>query len=205
MPSLAPDSLSSLITQSFTDRKRPAYGQLATADLDGTPHVRAVHFHLIPEREALAFNCHTLSAKWQQLSQNSRHEGCFFDPYRLVQIRWRGIAEPLNPRDPNEKTFLDQMWLRMRPDVRGEYWIDCGGKSSNVSERAPNLGTILCRPFLWDIYKISQKEIPTVARLIDSLWPGKISFGEYGKGERTIHELKNGRWVSRKVSLLNGK
>ncbi len=190
MPSrFAPEELKQFLIEVFTDRKHPVYGQVATVSLKGTPQVRTVHFHYLPEFQAIAFNAHIGSSKWKELENKNIVSGCYHDAFRNFQFRWEGKAELAHPAFSKNHALLDKMWMLMREEVRQAYWRDAQkipldriDQKFDVTQRAPNLGTVLCYPYLWNIFESNLEH--------------------YSKGHCTIFTLQNNVWRSKVVSIL---
>jgi len=195
MKSLSP-LYHSLITEAFGDDQRPAYGQVAT--LRGKyPTLRTVHLHYLGSlapwarddtSDIIAFSTHIQSGKWKELKKHPYLLACYYDTFRDIQFRFQSKAELIEPKN---KELLDTMWLKIRTEVRTAYWLDAKHlpldseppANIDVQKRAPNLGVVLCRPFLWDIYEIHLED--------------------YRKGKRSIHTLIKGKWRSQEVSILH--
>ncbi len=187
--SFAPDFCYDLIAKAFSDEAHPAYAQVATADSNQAPHVRTVHVHFLPTLNVLAFNTHTGSPKWRHLTKNPLLSGCYLDLTRQIQFRWESEVELVN--DPlTHPNLLEDLWLRMRTDVRKAYWMDTKNlplnqmppKDVDLNQRSPNQGVVLCRPYHWNIYEIHEEN--------------------YSKGVVTLHQLKDDQWYSKEISLL---
>ncbi len=184
---IGPKEHESIIRQTFSDPDVPVYGQVATSDRDGFPRVRTVHVHLVTALqfgEVLAFSSHTCSQKWQDLKLRPQLSGCYVDPMRQIQFRWESNVTLVPPDSKEMSSFLDQMWLKIRPDIRKTYcWDD--HKGSDVEKRPFNIGVVIGTPYRWQIYE--------------------INIEDYAKGKCTDHFFKNNAWHSTKVSLLTGK
>ncbi|MBI4366632.1 MAG: pyridoxamine 5'-phosphate oxidase family protein [Deltaproteobacteria bacterium] len=188
-----PPQLEERLLAAFADPVSPAYGQAATIGLDHTPQVRSVHWHYRPEREALAFNTNTQSAKWLEVASAPTIAGCYIDMAQGLQWRWDGSAERLDGGNSADHTFLQTMWETIRPDIRTTYWanylhgsdtatLDAGVE---IDRRCPTCGVILCLPSRWDVYI--------------------INLTDYSQGTRTIYTLTGTEWSARRVSLLHTK
>ena len=193
MSSAFPAACEPAIVAAFTDTAHPAYGQAATVDTGGAPHVRTVHFHYLPERAALAFNAYTQSPKWVDLQRQPILEGCYLDSARQVQWRFSGAAELLDPQRSNEAALFQHLWDAMRPDVRSAYWADFLhgndlhplGSEVDITKRCPSCGVVVCHLTRWDVYEID----PT----------------DYRKGRRTVYLCESGKWTAQRVSLLHSR
>lgn len=185
-----------MIAEAFGDDQRPAYGQIATLSKGKQPTLRTLHLHYLKEPDVIAFSTHLKSDKWQELKKHPYLSGCYYDTSREIQFRFQAKAELIDSRGPKNQTFkelLDEMWLKIRSEVRTAYWLDTKRlpldselpEEIDIQKRAPNLGIVLCRPFKWDIYE--------------------IHLDEYRKGERSVHTLTKNRWQSQNVSILHGK
>jgi hypothetical protein len=181
----APPAVASAVRASLADKACPSYGQVATADASGRAHARTVHLRWIPEKDTLGFSVHVNSWKWKHMRRTGRVAGVFFDARRLVQWRFEGPAQLLDA-GCREDALLDRMWRLMRPDVRATYWREFLGKRGAVDPvpRAPTLGVVVCRPVVWDIFKLHSKD--------------------YGKARRTVYRLRDGAWIGARVSSLDG-
>lgn len=187
--SFAPDFCYDLIAKAFLDEAHPAYAQVATVDSNSAPHVRTVHVHFLPKLNVLAFNTHVGSSKWTHLKKNPLLSGCYVDLVRQVQFRWESQVELVedSAQYPN---LLEELWLRMRIDVRKAYWMDYKNlplaqmppQDIDLNTRSPNQGVVLCKPYRWNIYEIHEEN--------------------YCKGVVTLHEFKNDQWYSKELSLL---
>ncbi len=190
MSRFAPNPVERMIVESFTDPSAPAYGQLATLAKDGVPFVRTVHFHYLSGMEALAFNTHVGSAKWLHLGSNNLLSACYHDQKRGVQFRWESKAGLIRPTDDDFQALLHKMWQEVREEVRLAYWLDHHGlplshdplPPMDVHQRPLNFGTVLLKPYRWDIFQMNHES--------------------YRHGKRSIHLYEHGEWQSRQVSLL---
>ncbi|MBI3019507.1 MAG: pyridoxamine 5'-phosphate oxidase family protein [Deltaproteobacteria bacterium] len=188
----APEICRTLIIQAFDTESRPAYGQVATVDEKKHPHVRTVHLHYSPEKEAIIFNTHLKSSKWKHLQKNPILSGCYYDQYREIQFRWSSKVELLDDHKKENIPLLEKMWLRMREEVRRAYWLDAKKipldqklpQDINLQKRPSTHGIIVCHPTLWNIYETNPQD--------------------YCKSTSTIHALKKGQWQSKVVSILYG-
>jgi pyridoxine/pyridoxamine 5'-phosphate oxidase len=188
---IAPDSIKNLIAKAFFDKEHPSYGQVATVDTKGAPKVRTVHLHYIAEADAIAFNTHTQSHKWRHLEKTPLISGCYHDTFRLIQFRFEAKVELVDPRSEKWKTLMNSMWPLMRKEVRAAYWLDSLKKAVtdklpaniNLDARSFNVGTVICRPYQWHIYELSEKS--------------------FALGKSTLHTLENNQWTSKKISLLH--
>jgi pyridoxine/pyridoxamine 5'-phosphate oxidase len=186
---VAPDNIKKLIIDTFSDKDNSAYGQVATVSGD-LPQVRTVHIHYIKEYDALAFNGHINSSKWRELQENPKLSGCYFDMMQMIQFRWDARATLIDSSHKEYTALLDKMWLSMREEVRSAYWLEhknipfseAEEHKFNLEERTPNLGTILCKPTLWNVYELNPEFYP--------------------KGKVTIYKLEDQNWVSKEVSIL---
>ena len=189
----APSKHYQLIVDAFSDPERPSYGQVANVDKKGLPQIRTVHIHYLSQFEALGFNTHVKSNKWESLEKKPILSGCYVDNFRLVQFRWESKIELIHPDNKKYCSFLDDMWLKMREDVRRAYALENLGEnlsdplpsSINLQKRHPNQGVILCRPYLWNIYEMNEKD--------------------YTQGRVFLHVLEKDSWHSSSVSLLHGR
>ena len=187
-PPFAPASVAAPLLSSLRDKERPAYGQAATVDGRGRPQVRTVHFRHVPEKATLGFAANILSPKWRELRRKRVLSGCWYDHPRSVQFRWEGAVELIEPRaaGPSGGRTLDRMWLLLRSPVRTAYWADFAPRGKvDAGRRCPNFGVVLCRPRMWDVFRMNHKD--------------------YIRSTRTIYRLKKGKWAGRRVSVLHGK
>ncbi|MBI4040328.1 MAG: pyridoxamine 5'-phosphate oxidase family protein [Deltaproteobacteria bacterium] len=188
---IAPKEIKSLIIEAFTDDVHPAYGQIATVNQEGRARVRTVHLHYIKQVDAIVFNTHIQSRKWEELSDNPYVSGCYFDLFRSIQFRFEAKVQLIAPKNHEHTSLLDLLWLKMREEVRRAYWLDSLNKSirdslpKNISlhQRAPNLGSMICMPYQWHIYETPAED--------------------FTKGKATLYTQKNGRWQTQKVDLLH--
>ncbi|HBQ21784.1 MAG: hypothetical protein A2Z91_04750 [Deltaproteobacteria bacterium GWA2_38_16] len=186
---LSPDFCFNLIAKAFSDEEHPAYCQVGTVDLKNHPQLRTVHVHYIAELKALAINTHTKSAKWQHLKKNPILSGCYLDEFRQIQFRWESKTTLIHKNHP----LLQEIWLKMRAEVRTAYWLDYKKlpmdtklpDTINVSGRPPTHGVIICTPYLWNVYELNE--------------------GNYLKGVSTLHTLKGKTWHSKVISIVTGK
>ncbi|MEK7790194.1 MAG: pyridoxamine 5'-phosphate oxidase family protein [Deltaproteobacteria bacterium] len=190
---IAPSLYYKIIAEVFGDDQRPAYGQIATLAKEKQPTLRTLHLHYLKELGVIAFSTHLKSDKWQEIKYHPYLSGCYYDTSREIQFRFHAKGELIEPKNQRFKEFLDEMWLKIRSEVRTAYWLDAKRlpldselpEEIDIQKRAPNLGVVLCRPFKWDIYE--------------------IHLDEYRKGERSVHTLTKNRWQSQNVSILHGK
>lgn len=187
-----PPAYESQIAEAFGDEQLPAYGQVATLSKEKYPTLRTVHLHYLKELDLIAFSTHIQSDKWRQLKRHPYLSACYFDLSRGMQFRFQSKAELIPPKNKKFEKLLDNMWLKIRSEVRTAYCLDMRRlpltaelpPDTDIQKRTPNLGTVLCRPFLWDIYEIHLED--------------------YRKGKRSIHTLIKGKWRSKNISLLHG-
>ena len=192
-PSFAPQKLKAELLKAFGDPERPAYGQLASMDSEGAPTVRTVHFHGLPDREILAFSAHTNSPKWRHLAARRRLSGCYFDSIEQVQYRFSGEADLISATSAIDPDLISVMWNKIRPDKRTAYWLDAQGKSFtgdlppglSIDRPSPNIGVVVCRPRIWDIYRIHPEE--------------------YRKGNRTVFSWTGETWLETSRSILGSE
>jgi len=185
-----PYQIKNLVVSAFTDKEVGAYGQVATHGLHEFPQVRTVHFHWIEEKKALAFNCHTDSSKWAELKAQPKHSGCYVDLIRFAQFRWEGEAVLVDSSLLQEHSFLDQMWLLMREEVRLAYWLDQDKTTFqekdkytyDLKKRCPNMGTVLCTPTFWNIYEMNPQN--------------------YAQGKCTLYKKTDSGWGEEHKSIL---
>ncbi len=190
---MAPSLYYKIIAETFGDNQRPAYGQIATLSKGKQPTLRTLHLHYLKEPDVIAFSTHLKSDKWHELKKHAHLSGCYYDTSREIQFRFQAEAELIEPKNQTFKELLDEMWLKIRSEVRTAYWLDAKHLSLDselpeeidIQKRAPNLGVVFCRPFKWDIYE--------------------IHLDEYRKGQRSVHTLTKNRWQSEKVSILHGQ
>ncbi len=191
----APDEIRAALIESFDDEEHPANGQVGTVDASGSPQLRTVHLRYAPDRETIAFNAHVESAKWTELEADPRLSGCYHDLVRSVQIRWTGSARLLTAAAQGEadRRVVECMWRLVRPELRALYWLDFKGldpgaelpAGADLDTPVPTLGTVLCRPELWDILEIVLED--------------------YRKDRRTIYRRAKGSWEAETVSPLHGR
>lgn len=182
-----------IISEAFSDEQHPSYGQVATLAKGKEPTLRTVHLHYIKGHDTIAFSTHLKSDKWRELKTHPYLSGCYYDTSREIQFRFQARTELIDPKNKKYRDLLDEMWLKIRAEVRCAYWLDASRlpldaelpEEIDIQKRPSNLGVILCKPFKWDIYE--------------------IHLDEYRKGKRTIHTLRKGKWYSENVSILDGK
>lgn len=193
LKTILPPQLDKLFVQSFTDPENPVYGQIATVDVNGQPHVRTVHFRYLADKQLLAFNTYTRSRKWQHLSKQATFSACFLDAQHQRQWRWHGTVAllPFSKQLPQEQQQLIQkLWEMMRPQVRESYWMEQMG--IKLTEAPPNqldiklppelFGTVICHPTVWEIYDYVHDD--------------------YRRGQRTAYEQQGDKWQSQSLSLI---
>lgn len=182
--SIAPLNYRREIIKAFGDVTHPAYGQIATVDSFRHPQVRTVHFHYLKSFNAIGFNTHIDSTKWKEISMHPCVSGCYYDLLQLIQFRWEAKTELIEPSSKKHHSLLQEMWMKMRLDVREAYWKEAGNKKANFLFRSPNMGCVVTYPYRWHIYKIHMEN--------------------FSKGKCTEHILKHNRWTSHNVSLVHG-
>ncbi|MBI2345818.1 MAG: pyridoxamine 5'-phosphate oxidase family protein [Deltaproteobacteria bacterium] len=178
------------IITAFTDEVHPAYGQIATVDADGHPHVRTVHWRYVTSRNAIGCVCYSDSEKWRHLQLRQVYEGCYFDQTQQMQFRWEGKVELIDGRSAEDQALLSALWEQLRPEVRASYWAQHLhgaptqplGAAVNLNERCPMCVAILTIPDRWDIYDIN----PT----------------NFRQGNRTICTRAGTQWCAEIVSLF---
>lgn len=185
--------LQKLVRKELSAAERPIYAQIATVSENGEPRARTVHLRYLDSYHSPGFVCHIDSPKWHELQHKPVLAGCWFDPEKRYQMRWRGFVECIAPDQASVKQFtlLDNLWSQIRPDVRLSYWLDELGVEAtqlerargHFDERSPHFGCVICRPTVWDCYLLGE--------------------GPYYEGERFIFEERNGTWHKAPVSLIH--
>jgi pyridoxine/pyridoxamine 5'-phosphate oxidase len=186
-----PDEISDLILRTFGDDSRKAYGQISTVAPDGQPSVRTVHIHSIQKPlDALVASCNTKSEKWTNLKKNPQIAGCFWDAENQVQVRFSGIADLISEGSHDFSDLLQQMWMKMREEVRITYLLDEKGlaldtKNPKVdaTQHSKNHGLLLISPTRWDVFHNNPKS--------------------YRLGKRKIFDLTKKEWKIKEVNSLH--
>ena len=183
--SFAPDAIRVHLVAILKDENNPVFGQVASVDGSGTPQIRTVHFRYLQNEKTFGFNTHIQSPKWMQLERDRRISGVYFDRASLSQFRWAGSAELVGSEDSNNSDLISEMWAGTPPDVQEAYWKCYQSRSMPIPLHlpCPTFGTVVCRPHLWDVYKMVSSK--------------------YADHERNIFTLLDGQWVEERVSTLN--
>lgn len=183
----APKDFIAQILQSFSDKERPAYGQVATLSPQQGPQVRTVHFYYLDAEERLAFPTHTASPKWLQLQADKRLSACYYDVFRLRQLRWQGEAFLVDRDAEQFQEERREIWLKVRAMVREAYWQDFvqGAPKRNftLDDLCPTFGIVVCDITSWDIWQMDVEN--------------------YQNSRRFLCRKPNGEWHTERVSPLH--
>jgi pyridoxine/pyridoxamine 5'-phosphate oxidase len=185
-----PNEIHDLILKTFGNSHSKAYGQISTVDSDDQPTVRTVHIHCIPEPQVMVISCNIKSKKWKHLENNPRIAGCYWIDENPIQFRFEGQAQLITEEDSRYTELVQEMWMKMREEVRITYLLDEMGMpldipspNMNPAQHSQNHGLIMIQPTLWDVFELSQKE--------------------YRLSKRTLYQLKKDIWTARSVSSLH--
>ena len=180
----APDKISALIVAILRNENSPVFGQVATVDEGGNPQIRTVHLRYLENENTLGFNTHIQSPKWTQLERSKRISGVYFDHVSLCQFRWTGFVELVGSGHLNNPDLTNEMWSITPHDVQKAYWSSFQPQTTSIPFHlpCPTFGTVVCRPSLWDIYK--------------------MGYSNYADHERSIFRLLDGQWIEEGASTL---
>lgn len=186
-----PSEIQSLILETFGSHAQKAYGQLATVSTENHPSVRTVHIHAVTHPETgLVVSCNTKSEKWSSIQKNPWVAGCFWNMANQTQFRFEGKAQLLDEKNTNQTDLLQEMWMKMRKEVRITYLLDERNADLDTDEvevepdhRSKNHGVIFIRPERWDIFENNPHE--------------------YRLGKRWIYTVEKNSWKKREVTSLH--
>ncbi len=138
-----PEAIAHLVPSIFDNEENPLYAQAATADRDGAPNVRTVHYRYLKDSDTLCFACHVESPKWKELVENPQLSGCWFHPKKQIQLRWKAKAALITDKsDPAVQTS----WNRTHSWIQAEYGD------------GPVFGVVVLDIDYWDFYEIDLED-----------------------------------------------
>lgn len=153
-------------------KERQSFLQIATiAQQDNKlmPKLRTVLFRNEDELDSFQFDCSTYTQKWQQLSVLPKLSAVYLNSETMTQYRFEANAELININNQNHTELFNTHWLRARPDLRKILWqsyLDIHSKKIdfNIEQPCPLFGTVLVRPYYWDIFSLDRQDFSQSTR-----------------------------------------
>ena len=150
----------SQVKAAFKFSEKQSFCQLATVakqDNNCLPKIRTVLMYYENDRDALRFTCSTQTHKWSEIKTTPKVTGIYFDRETTTQYRFEANATLIDKNSLNEKTFHEQTWYTLRPDLRHVLWqeyLTDKNANYNIDEIFPHHGNVILQPYYWDIFKL---------------------------------------------------
>jgi hypothetical protein len=167
---IAPNYLEQ-IEMAFNFIEKRSFCQIATVAKQGNiylPKIRMVLMYYENDRDALRFTCSTQTHKWSEIKTIPKVTGIYFDRETTTQYRFEANATLIDKNSLNEKTFYEQTWRTLRPDLRHvlwqEYFADKNA-SYNIDEIFPHHGNVILQPYYWDIFSLGLNDFADSKRI----------------------------------------
>ena len=148
------------IETAFKFAEKRSFCQIATVAKQGNQHLpkmRTVLMYHEKEYKVLRFTCSTQTHKWSELKAIPKVTGIYFDRETTTQYRFEANATLIDKDSLDEKTFHEQTWYTLRPDLRHVLWQEYladKNASYNIDEIFPHHGNVILQPYYWDIFKL---------------------------------------------------
>ncbi|PIQ42402.1 MAG: hypothetical protein COV52_05095 [Gammaproteobacteria bacterium CG11_big_fil_rev_8_21_14_0_20_46_22] len=152
------------LKSAFNFAEKKSFCQIATVEktIDGClPKSRTVLLYLLEERNAFRLTCSTQTHKWMELKATPKVTGLYLDTETYTQYRFEADATLIDNTTEDEKALYESSWAAIRPDLRHVLWqeyLDDPNASYNIDEIFPHHGTVLLKPYYWDIFKLGLED-----------------------------------------------
>ncbi len=173
-------SLVTEILTAFKFAERQSFTQIATiAKLNGAylPKARTVLLYYLEDRNAFRFSCSTNTHKWVELSEIPKITGIFFDARNTTQYRFEANAQLIDHTTKMEYELYNSSWSMLRASLREQMWQEYladPNEKYRIEEICPHHGTVILKPYYWDIFKLDTINFANSNRtqviLKDNLW-----------------------------------
>lgn len=128
-----------------------------------TPKLRTVLFRYENELDCFQFDTSTHTHKWQQLSALPKLSAVYLNTDNFTQYRFEASAELISIDNHKHTELFTAHWLRTRPDLRKTLWEEHLKTQTieaefNIEQPCPLFGTVLVRPYCWDIFTLDRQD-----------------------------------------------
>lgn len=132
------------------------------------PKSRTVMLYHLEDRGAFRMTCSTRTKKWPELQKTPKITGLYLDNETYTQYRFEADALLIDKSAENERALYQSSWASIRQDLRHVLWqeyLNDASQSYDINNISPDHGTILFKPYYWDIFSLNLEDFSMCKRV----------------------------------------